>query len=268
MLKPMLAHSYDDHKDYLSEPFIITPKLDGIRMVALSEKSTIVLKSRSNKEFMFLDAIRQELREVFHQFPNLVLDGEIYSHDFTFPQISSIVRQKTRRSPNDSKLQYWIFDVIDSSKTYQQRLEMLQQIQETEHIRIVPTQECNHSQVEEFHSHFVQQGYEGVMCRNIQSYYVPRRSRELLKYKKFQDDEFRIVGYKSGVGNDQDCVIFECETKCGKTFHVRPRGDVEKRKKMFKNALKMLNKPLTVRYFQLNEGVPRFPVGIEVRDYE
>jgi hypothetical protein len=39
--------------------------------------------------------------------------------------------------------------------------------------------------------------------------------------------------------------------------------------KAFDNAEDFMGKLLTVRYFELtNDGVPRFPVGITIRDYE
>lgn len=49
----------------------------------------------------------------------------------------------------------------------------------------------------------------------------------------------------------------------------RPRGMWEQRKEWFDNGEAYVGKPLTVRYQELTQdGIPRFPVGIAVRDYE
>ena len=54
-----------------------------------------------------------------------------------------------------------------------------------------------------------------------------------------------------------------------KLFDVRPKGTLEERKEMLLNGESYLNKNLTVKFFELTDrGVPRFPVGISLRDYE
>ena len=87
--------------------------------------------------------------------------------------------------------------------------------------------------------------------------------------KTFLDGEYRIVDYLEGTGNEAGCVIWGCETPDGQTFRVRPRGTQEDRKVLFQNGNDYIGKMLTVRYQELtDEGVPRFPVGIAIRDYE
>ena len=95
------------------------------------------------------------------------------------------------------------------------------------------------------------------------------RSADLQKYKEFKDDEYKIVGFKEGDGIEKGCVIWVCETKDHKTFSVRPRGTHEQRAEAFKSASKAVGKKLTVRFQELTEdGIPRFPVGLAIRDYE
>ena len=54
-----------------------------------------------------------------------------------------------------------------------------------------------------------------------------------------------------------------------KKFNARMMGTLEERKTIFTNKQRYIGKMLTVRYQQLTEdGVPRFPVGVAVRDYE
>ena len=129
---------------------------------------------------------------------------------------------------------------------------------------------------EHFHQYYVEQGFEGIMCRNIAGAYLPKnRSNDLLKYKAFEDAEFTITGAKPGVGTERGAIVFECTCDAG-VFDVRPRGSIEKRREMYLSKHKYIGKPLTVRYQphtnqadqEADTGIPRFPVGIDVRDYE
>jgi DNA ligase-1 len=124
--------------------------------------------------------------------------------------------------------------------------------------------------VDFLHEKYVQEGYEGLIIRNSESCYVLNyRSKDLQKYKQFIDEEYEIVSGKEATGEDAGTVIFECKTPGDIIFSVRPRGSRELRKYMLQNLKNYIGKKLTVRYQNLSErNVPRFPVGITVRDYE
>ena len=84
-----------------------------------------------------------------------------------------------------------------------------------------------------------------------------------------QDDEYQIVGFQEGEGVEIGCIIWKCVTKEGITFNCRPKGTHEARRELFKNAQQYVGKKLTVRFQELSDDlVPRFPVGITIRDYE
>jgi DNA ligase-1 len=108
------------------------------------------------------------------------------------------------------------------------------------------------------------------MVRNRKGAYgINKRSSDLQKVKTFLDGEFRIVGFSEGSGNDAGTVIWECETSGGLRFNVRPRGTREARMEQFQNGRDYIGQVLTVRYQELtDDGIPRFPVGITIRDYE
>ena len=108
------------------------------------------------------------------------------------------------------------------------------------------------------------------MVRNLTgAYAIGKRSANLQKVKTFLDGEYPIVGFTQGTGGETGCVIWECQTPDGQTFRVRPRGTQEDRKVLFQNGSDYIGQQLTVRYQELtDDGVPRFPVGIAIRDYE
>ena len=117
---------------------------------------------------------------------------------------------------------------------------------------------------------FVDEGYEGMMVRNQASAYkYKHRSYDLQKVKRFVDDEYEIIGGDEGSGREAGLIVYRCITANGLKFSVRPRGSHEERAEIFKNLNDYIGKYLTVRYQELtDDGCPRFPVGLAVRDYE
>ena len=128
--------------------------------------------------------------------------------------------------------------------------------------------------LEKIHDTFVDEGYEGLMIRNLKMPYDFSRSWNLIKYKKMKDSEFSIVGAKQGTGNAAGAIIWTCETADKEhTFEVVPLGTIDSRKKLWNEwnltPTKFIGKPLTVQYQELTpKGIPRFPKGISIRDYE
>jgi DNA ligase-1 len=100
-------------------------------------------------------------------------------------------------------------------------------------------------------------------------YEVGQRSNYLLKHKDFQTEEYEITGANTGHGRDADAVVWVCQTQDGQIFNVRPEGTIVQREEDYKNRDKFMGKMLTVRFQNLTSlGIPRFPVGIVIRDYE
>lgn len=283
---PMLANKFTERKKHLKLPFGISRKLDGIRVISTFEDSYVKLTSRLGKEFSNLQGIRNSLRSIFKLNPNLIIDGELYSHDLPFNQISGAVRSK-KKSDVDDILELWIFDVLPKDNLempYKSRMELLKLFEKSlqkkvksSNLKFVYYDICNSlEEVAGFHDRYVNEGFEGAMCRNLDSKYLfKNRSNDLLKFKSFEDKEFEIVGAKAGVGTEEGAIVFECKCEFG-NFDVRPRGSIPRRREMFENKKDYMHKKLTVRYQpDTNEanrnnstGIPRFPVGIEVRDYE
>jgi DNA ligase-1 len=108
------------------------------------------------------------------------------------------------------------------------------------------------------------------MLRNKKGLYaIGKRSAELQKYKEMMDDEYKIVGFYEGEGEEAGAVVWECATPEGKTFRCRPKGTHEERRALFKDGGSYVGKMLSVTYQELTgDGIPRFPIGTAIRDYE
>jgi DNA ligase-1 len=278
---PMLADKWEPNsktkrKVDITFPCFIQPKLDGIRCLTYLKDNKIVNQSRQLKYFNNLTHINNELEIIFKKNPYLVLDGELYNHDIVFNQIAGIVKKEKLKDEDFEKLkqiQYHVYDCFFENKnlSFNERNKFLQSLKNNmKYVKIVSTDTCkSKDDVIIFHSKFLLDKYEGAILRNSDSLYEFRRSKNLQKFKTFSDDEFEIIDFKEGTGHDLGTVIWKCKTKDGKEFDVRPIGSVQERSELFKNGKQCIGKMLTVTYQELSEfGVPRFPVGKTIRDYE
>ena len=260
--KPMLAHGYDKQTHKISFPAMVQPKLDGVRMLLGPDGACI---SRTGKKFS-AEVLGHIVKENKY---DRWLDGELYSNELTFEEIVSACRKQSGTA--NKNIQYHVYDIIDPNKPFCERLADLKEyVNGMVFTRIVKTLHVeNHEQVLEHHDTFVQEGYEGIIIRNNISKYEHKRSYHLQKFKNFIDDEFVIVDIKEATGNDSGTAIVQCKNSKGDTFWVRPRGTREYRAEILKQKDLFKGQLLTVRFQNLTDkGIPRFPVGITVRNYE
>ena len=271
---PMLAHDFHKRGKDITFPCYVQPKLDGVRLlVKIEPNNQITFLSRTGKVIENFDHIKQDIQSLKPQSQTIYLDGELFTFDIPFEEISGLFR-KQEKTKQTELLKFHIFDIhTEDERPFTERMMYLKKYlnKKLKSIIVVETLECDSIEsIQEFHSKYMLEMYEGLIIRNKLGLYKPNyRSKDLQKYKEFMDEEFEIVGAQSGVGLEQDCAIFTCKTKDGKTFAVRPRGTRELRKEYLKNIKELIGKQLTVRYQNLSEqGIVRFGVGIAIRDYE
>ena len=270
LLKPMLAQSYDKHKKKLVYPCYAQPKLDGIRCLARRQGDVVTLYSRKGKVLDLVPHINEALLEVLDD--GQCADGELYTHGWDFQKIISAIKKTNENTPGIEYHIYDLPDMQDRSKPFVKRFnsDARSKILEASHCLvavhtpIVRSEQALMAYEDACHN----EGYEGIMARNIQSEYLfGYRSKDLLKVKRFLDAEYKIVDFTHGTSIELECCIFICETPEGERFNVRPVGTHEERKVMYKNGASYVGKLLTVKYQELsNDNVPRFPVGLHIRE--
>jgi DNA ligase-1 len=279
MFLPMLAHRYDKHSSKISFPCWVQPKLDGVRMIAKKENGNISMWSRKGKQMVIPDKIGSQLNLMLDE--GQCVDGEVYVHDWTFQRIISAVKKKRA---DTEMLEYHIYDSPHPALSFEERVpkrgltsSMFPDYcknwsgKSPANVAFVQTIDIeNQEEFDLYESKFISDGYEGMMVRNQNSLYkYKHRSYDLQKVKRFVDKEFRIIGGKDGTGRETGLVIFKCVTNDGSEFDVRPMGTHEDRAEIYKNLSSYIGKDLTVKYQELtDDGIPRFPVGVSVRDYE
>lgn len=255
IVQPMLAKNCNDYN--IEFPVYVQAKLDGTRCIAVHYNEDWHLVSRSGHE-LHVPHILEYVKKWGN--PYIAYDGELYIHGESFQRINQLV---SKNIPESSRLEYHIFDCINYSNLMDPFWSRMCKIKN----KIIPTHEVSsYEELAVLKTKLESEGYEGVIVRNMEGVYKFGRSKDLLKLKSFDDDEFEILGYKIGKGKFKDCPVWVC--KVGNlTFEATQIGSFIKRKEILNNAESYIGKMMKVKYFGLTrDGIPRFPIALGVRE--
>lgn len=276
LILPMLANKWETMSHHISEPFLVQPKLDGVRMLVGRHEGKLLMLSRTGKHVKHLDHISKELEWIPE---GVFLDGESYNHDITFEEITGMCRTSLESSAAEKsldKIEFHVFDTFnlnDIDESFERRMSNMKTFfkKKMNYVKKVPTTlGSSKDDVYNLHKEYVKSGYEGIMIRDPKGkYLLADRSNHLLKLKTFESEEYKIVGAESAKGRDTGTVVWVCQTATGQKFAVRPRGPTDQRRRWLVEKESHIGKMLTVQYQNLTpDGIPRFPVGLTFRNYE
>ena len=275
---PMLAKKYDGN--YKKEMKFIQPKLDGIRCNISCNTGEIQSLSRHNMLFETTQHIENDVRELLESNKNIHLDGELYNHELhdDFNKIVSLVRKK-KLTENDkkeieSKVKYYVYDVWFDDKeemSFSERSEFIKNnLSNMKNVVVVPTFKIeSREDADKYFDKFRKDGYEGAIIRT-DAPYEHKRSKNLLKYKEFLDDEFEIIDVNIGK-NQTIAESFTIKLKNDKICNATLAFTDEKCKEILENKENYIGKMATVCYFgATNDGLLRFPTikAIDRQSYE
>ena len=286
----MLAHKYEE-KSMKSGKYYISRKLDGVRCICIFKSDNdIRFFSREGKEFVdkndnpTLTALYEPLRQVFKdKIKPFVLDGEICIVNNNKEDFTAVMKQIRKNVVNP---RYYLFDLLTLEEfenkkgniLFSKRLEKLRYFSKKHNsIRILPQIDFNDKNFKVMKEAANAQGWEGLMIRkNV--VYKAGRSKDLLKYKNFFDEEyivkditvgpFRIISDETGLETTiktMTAVVIDYgtnDTKVGSGFSI------EERKMYYKNPKLIIGKKITVKYFEKTPDSLRFPTFVCIRDYE
>jgi len=266
---PMLAKVYDGI--YAKDMKFIQPKLDGIRCnMSMSDNDRVTSISRRNKMFYSTKHIESELSSILENFPNMHVDGELYNHDLhdDFNKIVSLVKKQKIDEKDkeniESTVKYFVYDAWfdnEPNMPFSERISIIKEIfSNLKTAVVVPTFEINSKEeVEKYFNQFIDDGYEGAIIR-LDKPYEHKRSKNLLKYKKFQDDEFEVVDVNLGKTKTMAESV-TIRLKNGKLCNATLSFPDEVCKEILENKEKYIGKMATVCYFgETNDELLRFPV--------
>ena len=284
--KPMLAYPVSKKEIDYSKPVFVQPKLDGVRCVIqaenYSDKGTIVpvvtAYSRTGKEWKNINHILEQLVPFFTKYPNVILDGELYNHDFKddFEQIISMVR-KTKptdeaRLKSAENVQFHCYDIIDEELPFDQRIEFVTEslMLLGDSIYTVDTTQC-HTEIaaKVFHQDNLDQGYEGSIVRT-NDVYKCGRSWSLRKFKEFHDEEAMLIDWVEGKGKRKGTIgKFKAVDEDGVVFGMPVMDNFAYLQENFEYMKQWLGKTATFTYFEKTKaGSYRHPLFKCIRDYE
>jgi DNA ligase-1 len=287
--KPMLAYPVSAKPIDYSKPTFIQPKLDGVRCVIQAEQVNhfsrpieweVKAYSRTGKEWKNIDHILEQLKPFFAKYPYVILDGELYNHDFKddFEQIISMVR-KTKptdeaRLISAENVQFHCYDIIDEKLSFRARIKFVNEslMLIGDSIHTVDTDWVD-SEIEAKvrHQTNLNYGYEGSIVRTNGTYQC-KRSHSLRKFKDFKDAEAYIIGYEAGKGKREGTLgKFLMQDEDGNKFGCPPgKGYTYKdMKDMLENIHEYMGQEATFTYFERTKaGSYRHPLFKCIRNYE
>jgi len=295
--KPMLAHQVGGFEriteDDWQEGLYSQPKLDGVRCLIQAKLRRHLLHpalnhvevtaySRTGKEWKNINHILEQLIPFFKEFPDVVLDGELYNHDLrdNFEKIISLVR-KTKPTDEDrvesaEKVQFHCYDIVNEDWNFFDRSYFVQS-----HFAYYGHHQCdsvravdhglvfNTEEVEVAHEEFLDRGYEGSILRKNENYEC-KRSWTLQKVKDFSDAEAKIIGWVEGKGKRIGTIgKFQAVDADGNEFGMPVMDNFSYLQENFKKMQGWVGKTATFTYFErTKKGSYRHPLFKTIRDYE
>lgn len=186
-------------KTYFSDPdWIFEPKLDGIRCLAFKKGREVRLLSRNR--LALDDAYPHVVEAIARQRSDLVLDGEVAA--MTKGRTSFGLLQQARRQ--DVSVRYFVFDIpfLDGRDLrglpLRERKAALNGALRWEE-PLVPVEVIEEAG-EAFFEAACNQGLEGVIAKRADSPYAGARSKDWLKFKCSNEQEFVVVGFTDPQG--------------------------------------------------------------------
>lgn len=251
-------------------PCVVQPKLDGYRCLYIKGK----LFSRAGKPFG-----NKNLQPYFNSLESVkgyVLDGELYVHGINFNSLTKILNAEDAKLPNN--LKYYVYDCVgeDSwfkqSKTpsYKTRLSRARELLNDticDYAKIVdtPSHECDTpGEALEIYKKYLQEGYEGVMIKNVNGSYQWKRvtlsTGEMVKLKPYTTLDLVITDIYEGEGKFKGMAGGVVVDNAGVSVRVGTGFDDITRKEMAESPNNFIGKTVEIRYFEKTpDGSLRHP---------
>jgi DNA ligase-1 len=282
-----LAVKYEPRfADLDNEVWYASRKLDGVRCVfVINEDGDVKPFSRQGKPFYTLGKIVDELKTL--NLRNVVFDGEICivdeNGDEDFQSIMKEIRRKNHTIQNPKFQVFDYLSMVEFNNIYNYedlqplncRLGHLKEVLEGKdlnYVSILPQEQVTSENFAEWNKKASEGGWEGFMIRKNVGY-EGKRTKNLLKVKKFHDAEYVVKGIGTGMirhivdGKDIEepmlsQIIIEHK---GYEVEVGSGFSMEQRINFYKNPDLIVGKTVTVQYFEETHnqegGVSlRFPV--------
>jgi DNA ligase-1 len=242
------------HDEIVVKDYWISEKLDGIR--ARWNGSVLITRNAN-----IIHAPAWFLKD----FPPQTLDGELWFARNSFEKVASIVLRKTP-SEGWKNIKFMLFDLPEHKGTFSQRLHEMYYLADTissPKVQVVPQFKlANQSQLMHKLDEVVAQGAEGLMLHHQGAYYQDARSTNLLKLKKHQDAEAKVIAHLPGKGKYQNMLgSLRVELDGGIQFKIGSGfSDLQRQEPPPIGTI------ITFKYYGLTaKGIPRFARFLRIK---
>jgi len=276
-VEPMLAqplNKLSKKPDYSSGNWAIQCKFNGNRCVATKDG----LFTRKGEKYMSVPHIENALKPFFKEYPNAVLDGELFNNDLRqqLNEISKLIRKTKNIEASDlveseKKVKFYIYDgynftgksdVLDEETPYIERKKWIDSvvIPLSKYLVEVETTVVNTEQYMLYKfNELLNDQQEGGILRNLQGGYEHKRSKNLVKVKSEDDDEGIILDITDGDGNWKGAATNVTLKWKNKEFDAVFKGSYETRAKILKDKKNWIGKEVTFLYMGLTGlGTPNY----------
>lgn len=265
-----LADKYEPKIVDWKDDWYVSTKIDGVRCICVvSGSGDIVFYSRTGKTFETLSVINNSIKNL--DINDVVFDGELCLLDEhgneDFQGIMKEIRKKDHTIKNPS---FKIFDMISvdefwskkgkDNKPYSVRYANLLEVMKNNSSKCLSVLNQDKIKNDDHFQEWIvkanEYGWEGLMLRaNVP--YKGKRSKDLLKYKSFFDDEYRVVDVEMGPfryvlnGKEHEEVMLSCVkiNHKGHSVKVGSGFSIDQRKEFYKNPENIVGKIIQVQYF-------------------
>ena len=280
-----LSNKYFDKPEAVEgKEFTITTKIDGSRIIAIKDNGKVSFYTRQGQKYEGLVDLENELLDSPED--NFVLDGEIVAIDTdkenTYKNTMKLSRTKDLEKHG---LQMLVFDYMpvtlwkaqDCQLPYVARRATVQAMFEFNqfiYFKLLPIlyRGTDTSKITEILEEQTAKGEEGIMINIDNAPYDFKRSNNLLKVKKFQDTELKVIGFEEGTNKLLGTLgAFICEYK-NNTVKVGSGLSDEDRAYFWAHQEETLGKYITVKYFETSTDSKtgleslRFPIYMRFRE--
>lgn len=251
-------------------------KLDGVRCTTVGNG---VYLSRNGKEFpnfqVFDDEIKQ-LKEKLSEldknlnWDDIAIDGEVITTNSKFQDLMTQLRRI--KDADSSQFRFCIFDITIPNYTFIERYTLLQNaflhLPKLSKLDLLNHYICSDfnsvEEIKNFANQKVDEGFEGLVLKEINSPYENKRSRYWCKVKKVYTADVEVLKWNYGTGKNSNCIgDFTCRFSDGTTFDVGSGLTDHQRVEFMKDTPKVIE----IEYQELmKDGKPRFGVFKRVRD--
>lgn len=212
--RPMLAGLCKDISSIVF-PVIATPKFDGIRCVTRPRKIVELFNDKSMEAIsrFLLPIPNGYIQDYLSSFAIAGLDGELLTWTDGKMDKYNTVMSKVMSRAGTPNFSYHVFDFINYA-SYLERLKLLEDVAKSfpsDRIQLVePKVIESMEQMTAFEEQCINDGFEGVIYRSIDSPYKFGRSTPkqgwMMKLKRFRDAEATVIGYEELMrnGNEQE----------------------------------------------------------------